>query len=415
MPPDFKVPTEPSDRLLKLEQTEVSPVAHAHSLLRRQMPGLDILRGVAVLSVFCYHGLFWYQPTYYHGLTSDARRVAAPFIFGWLGVNLFFILSGFLITGILIDTRERKNYWRSFYVRRVLRIMPLYLVTIAVVFAIYDLHPFYLLLCLLYAANMTFYFANVSDYSPFWSLAVEEQFYLVWPLLAYHLRKRTLGWLCVSLIVISPLLRALSVNRFRWLGSASTTTWLVLDNLAWGALVAILLRSTLASEVHVRKATNVLLFASAALAALLAALHQTSRATPLGAALQIEPFLFLFTALLLLALRLGSNPRLLRWTTPLRFLGYISYGLYLLHVVFFWMYDYLYFRWLSPTSPVVTLPSLLTRFGVVAVLGCGLCYLSRRYFEDRFLQLKEKLVPYNKEPAQPAGYATNTEIPAVPE
>lgn len=406
--PDSNLPPEPSDRLLQLEHTEVSPSAPAapfHStLLRRQMPGLDILRGIAVLAVVCYHGLFWFQPTYDLGLTPDARRIANLFVFGWLGVNLFFILSGFLITGILIDTRDRENYWSSFYVRRVLRILPLYLVTLAVLYFITNLTPLYLLLCLLYAANMTIYFSHIGDvYGPFWSLAVEEQFYLIWPLLVRRLRTRTLGWLCLGLMLTSPLLRALSVHRFPWLGSASSTTWLVLDNLAWGALVAILLRSRLASDATVRTATRTLLGTGAGLAGVLVVTHQTSRVTPTGAALQVVPFLCLFTGLLLLALRYGADPRILRWTTPLRFFGYISYGLYLLHVIFFWAYDFLYFRWFRPAVLIVTVPSLLTRFAIVATLACGVCYLSRRYFEDRFLALKEKLVPYEKPAVHPAG------------
>src|SRR3954452_16313464 len=110
-----RVLVAPSDSL-NLSPVRVRPASRS-VLLRREMPGLDVLRGIAILSVFCFHGLKWHLPAGAIG-APYVRHVAQAVSFGWLGVNLFFVLSGFLITGILLDTRTNENYWSSFYIRR---------------------------------------------------------------------------------------------------------------------------------------------------------------------------------------------------------------------------------------------------------------------------------------------------------
>jgi len=100
-------------------------------MLKREMPGLDALRGVAVLAVVFYHGLHWWLPPAI-SISPGVKYLSLLASPGWLGVNLFFVLSGFLITGILLDTRTHPNYWKSFYTRRALRILPLYLVTLLI-------------------------------------------------------------------------------------------------------------------------------------------------------------------------------------------------------------------------------------------------------------------------------------------
>src|ERR1700720_3222358 len=98
-----------------------APVA---CLLRSRMPELDTIRGIAVLLVLFFHGFgFRYG---LQGLSRLPRLFVTATLPGWVGVNLFFELSGFLITGILLDTKCRTNYYRSFYTRRALRILPLY-------------------------------------------------------------------------------------------------------------------------------------------------------------------------------------------------------------------------------------------------------------------------------------------------
>ena len=98
-------------------------------LLRSRMPELDTIRGIAVLLVLFFHGFgFRYGP---EGLSGFPKLFIAATLPGWIGVNLFFVLSGFLITGILLDTKSKANYYQSFYTRRALRILPLYYAVLA--------------------------------------------------------------------------------------------------------------------------------------------------------------------------------------------------------------------------------------------------------------------------------------------
>jgi peptidoglycan/LPS O-acetylase OafA/YrhL len=360
-------------------------------LLKREMPGLDALRGVAVLAVVLYHGLHWWLPpaiSFSPGV-KFLSLLASP---GWLGVNLFFVLSGFLITGILLDTRTRPSYWKSFYTRRALRILPLYLVTLLILRFYSGVSWMYFFLCLFYMAN----FATARfglGYGPLWSLAVEEQFYLVWPFLVHRLRTRTLAILCLASIFLSPLLRYLSVSRILPMGNPYSATWLVTDNLAAGALIAILLRTPYATLSRVRTGTIGAGLLSAALLILGFRLHIMNKTTALGAAFQPEPFILLFSALLLLALQFGSHTLVFRLTRPLRFFGYISYGLYLFHLLGFKVYQD-FFSDLSHPLPELTAGLLLLRFCGVLAFVTLFCFLSRRYFEELFLRLKDHLVPY---------------------
>ena len=376
--------------------TEVSPpppTSHRSPLLKREMPGLDALRGVAVLSVVAYHGLHWWLVPAV-AISPAAQWLSAIAAPGWLGVNLFFILSGFLITGILLDTRTRPNYWKNFYVRRILRILPLYLITLLILrfTPVLGISWTYVLVCLLYLAN----FApamHLESYGPLWSLAVEEQFYLVWPFLVRRLRPRTLAIICLASIFVSPILRYLSVSGILPLGDIAAATWLLTDNIAFGALFAILLRSRAATIARIRTATLVCALLGGAF--LFAGLdrHLLSRSAPFAAAFQPEPFLLLFSALLLLSLQYGDHPAVFRLTGPLRFYGYISYGLYLLHLLGFRLYQALFVD-LSHPIPELTLPRLLLRFFAVLIPATIVCYLSRRYFEEYALRLKDRLVPY---------------------
>jgi peptidoglycan/LPS O-acetylase OafA/YrhL len=374
--------------------TEVSPPpgTRFHSpLLKREMPGLDTLRGVAVLAVVTYHGLHWWLPPA-TSISPGVKLLSSLASPGWLGVNLFFVLSGFLITGILLETRTRPDYWRNFYTRRILRIFPLYFVVLLIL-RLQGISWTYLLLSLFYLSNFTVALHVPDNYGPLWSLAVEEQFYLIWPLLVRRLSSRTLAIVCLGSISLSPLLRFLSASRIVPLGDPYSTTWLVSDNLAAGALIAILLRSPLATTARVRTATAGLALLGTVFLALGFHLHLMSRSTAAGSAFQSEPFLLLFAAALLLSLQYGDHPRVLRVTGPLRFYGYISYGLYLLHLIAFWVYLRL-FPDPPHLRPELTVGLVLLRLCTVLGATTLICLLSRRYFEEYFLRWKDRLVPY---------------------
>ena len=146
------------------------------------LPGLDGLRAIAIGTVFGFH----------LGLPGMSL--------GWVGVQLFFVISGFLITGILLRSRERPFYFRNFYVRRTLRIFPIYYVLIALYFvtagvqgdwATVKLLPYYLTYTQSYPQLATRYVcAPMLGHT--WTLAIEEQFYLLWPLAIYLVRGRRL-------------------------------------------------------------------------------------------------------------------------------------------------------------------------------------------------------------------------------
>src|SRR5262249_34931654 len=142
------------------------------SLLRPFMPELDVLRGVAILGVLFLHGFYWqYSTLNFHGA---ARLFVLVTKAGWVGVNLFFVLSGFLITGILLDSKNTSRYYRRFYTRRALRILPAYYVLLLLLALLRQASAAYLGLSFIYLANITTLLHVANDYGPLWSLAVEE-------------------------------------------------------------------------------------------------------------------------------------------------------------------------------------------------------------------------------------------------
>lgn len=163
------------------------------------IPALDGLRGLAVVLVILYH-------CSYHNITDSPLLAGLVRVFraGWCGVDLFFVLSGFLITGILIDSKNREHYFRSFYLRRTLRIFPLYYLVLACFFV---LAPALNLVqhesltvsswwFLWYGQNFLFarhgfeVLSNAVPLHHFWSLAIEEHFYLVWPAVIFWVPNR---------------------------------------------------------------------------------------------------------------------------------------------------------------------------------------------------------------------------------
>ena len=166
---------------------------------------LDGLRGLAVLAVVLYHATLLAP-----GTGATGRTLLAAARLGWAGVDLFFVLSGFLITRLLVESRGADNYFRVFYARRLLRIFPLYYVSLLVLVLLFRVPGGESLWYWLYASNVK---ATLSGWpsaplSHFWSLAVEEQYYLVWPLAVSLLSRRALVSLCAGLVVLVPAARA---------------------------------------------------------------------------------------------------------------------------------------------------------------------------------------------------------------
>jgi peptidoglycan/LPS O-acetylase OafA/YrhL len=159
---------------------EESAISAAPALrpVASRIPELDGFRACAVLMVLVHHLFYgWKTPA----LARLPHMIRIPIEQGWRGVDLFFVLSGFLITGILLDSSDNHRYFRNFYSRRVLRIVPLYLTCIILMYFGYQKAAPYFLLSILYLANFAHFFRIGVPHGPgvFWSLAVEEHFYLV--------------------------------------------------------------------------------------------------------------------------------------------------------------------------------------------------------------------------------------------
>lgn len=338
------------------------------------MPELDSIRGVAILGVLVYHGFYSSMD---QGNISHWQRVLLTATWaGRLGVDLFFVLSGFLITGLLLDSRERPDYYRRFYWRRALRILPVYLAVLGGL-ALLRYPPAFLLLSLAYMSNLAPLFGVGIAYSVLWSLAVEEHFYFAWPMIVRKLSKGGLLWLSTAIVVVSPLLRLISLRYAHdfWFNGY---TWNSADGLACGAILAILVRQ----RINDRKYLFRIVCAAMLLAAAFAPFAVVSRNQKMGAAFQVVPWHFLFVGVVGSCLLIGTSE--LKWLVQLpilRFFGFISYGLYLFHSLIFRGYD----RLLASTG----LWDLIRRFLCVLLVAVLIAWLSRKYFEERFLQMKK--------------------------
>lgn len=238
--------------------TEAPPVPKAPKADARhgqtgRIPDLDGLRGIAILLVCLFHfnsvattpGLF-------------GRLVDTLFLHLWFGVDLFFVLSGFLITKILLEAKGSASYFSAFYMRRVLRIFPLYYLTLLVYLFVSIVRQLHTGQPQDYTTQLAFWFylqnwailwhRAIGVIGHFWSLAVEEQFYLGWPLLIYWLSRRGLKRLCLALIAVAFFVK-LAILFFQLpspdlsVYASYTLTPARLDTLAIGGLAALLVTS----------------------------------------------------------------------------------------------------------------------------------------------------------------------------
>ncbi|HMH13258.1 MAG TPA: acyltransferase [Edaphobacter sp.] len=365
-------------------------------LLQKHMPELDVLRGIAILMVVLYHGLYW------SGAVSSSRigtRFIQATVFGWLGVNLFFVLSGFLITGILLDTKGGQSYYRRFYQRRLLRILPAYLATIAVLLLLHHLTVGSAIIALGFLANYANTFTLSPNYGPFWSLSVEEQFYLLWPLLVVKVNLRIFTTISIAICLIEPILRYLTATGHLPLGPVRESTVLIADNLAFGALAAIFARSASGTRRNgVKLGLAAILIGLAILVAGLpfGILH---RSNDFGAAFQPVPWNFFFTGLLLSFLGLRSSFFSGIYAASMRFLGHISYGLYLIHLLAFDAYAWLVLH--LPSSVQAFLFGAFVRMFLAGMLAVLIAWLSRKFYEEPFLRMKFDSAPPKSHRLQP--------------
>ncbi len=240
--------------------------------LSGRLPGLDGLRGCAILMVMAVHFVGNATPR-----TPADQVVLKLASYGLLGVDLFFVLSGFLITGLLLDAKGDPHYFRNFYARRTLRIFPLYYAVLAILFvllpAVVALPPALeesrVRQAWLWTYTANFLIASESSWalpyvSHFWSLAIEEHFYLVWPLVVFAVRRRTLERICLSVITGALALRiALSLQGVSEI-SISVLTPCRLDAICAGAFLAAFARREGGPALLARRSRTLLLLAGGA-------------------------------------------------------------------------------------------------------------------------------------------------------
>jgi peptidoglycan/LPS O-acetylase OafA/YrhL len=371
------------------------------------MPELDSLRGVAILLVLFYHGYFWmYNVTGLHGVAKAFVEATRP---GWLGVNLFFVLSGFLITGILLQSKSKDDYYRRFYARRALRILPAYYALLLLLF-LTGLKPYsFLLLSFFYLANVTPLFGVPEVYPVLWSLAVEEQFYLLWPTVVHQLPVRVLERCVIGIVCVVPVLRAVAF-LLGWQEGLSSYTWFVADGLAMGAWLAMYVRRPeLNRETLARISAGAVGFAT--LATFAGSRYGIlTRERLLGATFQESCGDLAFAGVLGLVLLLGTSQwkQFVQWPV-LKFYGDISYGLYLIHLFVITQCNRLLGNlWPQLPAGIGHFGIMTLRFAIYTSCATGLAFLSRRYFEEPFLRMKDRFAPTRMK-AVPHGAADQNE------
>lgn len=375
-------------------------------------PALDGLRGAAVLLVMLHHFTLYGMQAPTGGVDELFYTICMA---TWWGVDVLFVLSGFLITGILVDTKGSKHFFRTFYMRRVLRIFPLYygflvlcflilprLVSVSRDFSrVLEEQGWYWA----YLINVQIAWAgwgNFPAFTHFWSLAIEEQFYLFWPLIVFFFKARQVMVICLACMVGSICVRTALV-----LTGHSVATYVVtparIDALAVGAFVALLIREP---EWRTLMSTWVRRVCSAT-AIGIGTLALWKRGLPADdAAVQI-------VGLTLLALLSGCvigialmfpprtrSTRVLEHPVLTRF-GQYSYALYVFHnpIALFMQWSILKHQGFSlvlGSQLPLQIMYIVTGIGV----SLGFAALSWHFYESKFLKIKEQF-PYTRRTPQP--------------
>jgi peptidoglycan/LPS O-acetylase OafA/YrhL len=368
--------------------------------MSRHIPALDGVRALAILLVI---------PHNLDTLTLPYSKFVFPLALlmhaGWIGVQLFFVLSGFLITGNLFDAKGADNYFSAFFGRRMLRIMPLYYFVLLATFVIAPLvvslpqqlaatesHQVWLWTFL---TNWTEpYDGGVYGFGHFWSLAVEEQFYIVWPLIVLRCSPRRLLWVCAASVVISLVTRCVLVAAHFSADALYMFTICRMDALALGAGVAALIRIPSVYE-RLQKLgrpvalATIVTFAATAIVTRGFGMHEFGAQTIGYSILSLAFSLAVLLTVLPTTGLVGMIMRVLS-STPLRLVGRYSYGMYVLHLPLHVFFTGPLFHRLAPQPTVAE--SLGYAAGMTLV-SFALAALSYELYEKRFLKLKHRLRP----------------------
>lgn len=374
------------------------------SNLRGHVPALDGMRGLAVMMVLIFHFVGQMLPT-----NGVERAIVGVTKHGLLGVDLFFVLSGFLITGLLYEAHDKPHYLRNFYMRRVLRIFPLYYGVLALVFFVAPLIPplrgatlDYLLdrqaWAWLYGINV--YLAGHEEWSfsylnHFWSLCVEEHFYLFWPLVVLLLARWPRALIAVSLAISLGAMLARVIGILMGLSWWTTVvlTPFKLDGLALGAFLALMVRQPGGLDWLVRALPRVAtVVGGLTVATFVWSILVSRQGLEVTGSIRAALFQILLACMLVGVLIAPKQSTISRFfcSRGMVFLGTYSYGLYVYH--HFISYYLTTHRteleltdWLGSHGLAVALQATL---GIS--ISVALAYLSYELFEKRFLRLKRR-------------------------
>lgn len=345
---------------------------------------LDGFRGTAIVLVLLFHLFPFYK----------------MFAFGWMGVDLFFVLSGLLITGILIDSKGEPNYYTRYLAKRVLRIFPLYYAFLVLFFIVFPLvgladqipdfsylsdhQPWYWAYLQNWLVLFDENFPQANFLSHFWSLAIEEQFYVFWPLVVYITPRNRMLYVCLLFIMISLMLRITLIAFDVSTVKAYVFTFSRLDGHCIGAAIATMLRIPHLQE-KLNHITKPVMITTAVLTlAVIGVGRSLSFAHPAFATVGYTVIDLFFGACMVFALssHTGNLIKAVAENFILVFFGKYSYGMYVYHIpVYFLVQNYL--------NGIVDKPlivSLLALFGTIVA-----AMVSFHAFEKHFLKLKSSL------------------------
>jgi peptidoglycan/LPS O-acetylase OafA/YrhL len=341
-----------------------------------RVPALDGIRGLAALAVFVPHYLNQWSIRDAHANFGPILRTVYDFRdLGRFGVDVFFILSGFLISSLLIADRESPSFFRDFYWKRALRILPVYLVHLLATLLLYPRSGGYVVLCLLFVVN----FASplhVNAPGQAWTLSIEEQFYLLWPQAIRRLQPKSLYYLAFALVLSANALRILVPL---WHGGANERfTFYRTDGLALGALVAFERFLPLANDRKIKGAlgflqSNWTLLGAFAIALAVSALQGHSVISRQVTLSTVNLLFYRIIRVVVYHERKG-----LGWlgSVPLVYLGSISYALYMYQGFVINSFNRIF--GLIPASP----ERMVLLRAVLVLLACfAVCTLSRYALE----------------------------------
>jgi peptidoglycan/LPS O-acetylase OafA/YrhL len=351
-------------------------------MVEKRLLQIDGLRGIAIIIVLLFHFLnnSYSNSNNLNYLEAIISKITS---FGWVGVNLFFVISGFLIGSILLKNKGSQNYFRTFYFRRFLRIIPLYY-TLLVVFVVFNF--------LLIDSKLTLfenpipiwqYFLLVQNFSmsrlghfgpnaltPTWSLAIEEQFYLIAPIMIYLLRRNILITVAICLILCSCIFRMYSYNWYM----EYTHFFSRVDSLLIGLLIAILNLNTKGIE-YMLKAKNIVIYIFIFLVLLMAFSFFS----------QINHTLisYFFGGVLIFSLSVNEKSLIYKILVnkATLFFGKYSYFIYLFHQLI----NGLLFSYIKNGNPVLNteFDYLIEFFAIL--LTMVLATISFKYLESKFI------------------------------